>query len=152
MAFVFDETANCYYCPMGRTLDYRGPHSKPRKNGTALYEMYRCQDCSDCPLSEQCRNGQKLQRTIYREDHEPLREAMDVRMASETGKKIYRQRNWIAETPFAIIKALMNLRQFLTRGIDKVRTEWLWTCTSFNLAKLVRLIAALRAETAKNAG
>jgi hypothetical protein len=77
---------------------------------------------------------------------------MDVRMASAAGKKIYRQRNWIAETPFAIIKDIMNVRQFLTREINKVRTEWLWTCTSFNLAKLVRLVAALRAETAKNAG
>ena len=72
-------------------------------------------------------------------------------MSSATGKQIYRRRNWIAETPFAVIKAAMNLRQFLTRGIDKVRTEWLWACTSFNLAKLVRYLAKLRAATAQKA-
>jgi len=73
---------------------------------------------------------------------------MDARMNSPTGRKIYQQRKWLAETPFAIIKARMRLRQFLLRGIDKVRTEWLWACTTFNLAKLARCIAQLRAQTA----
>jgi len=150
-AFVFDEKANCYYCPMGRKLAYIGKNTKPRKHGNAEYQAYRCKDCSCCELSDQCLNGKKLPRTVYREQHEELREAMDKRMATPAGKRIYRQRNWIAETPFAIIKSIMNLRQFLSRGIDKVRTEWLWTCTGFNLAKLVRRIAELRADTAKNA-
>lgn len=151
MAFVFDETANCYYCPMGRKLTHLGRNTKPRKHGNAVYQTYRSKDCSQCELAEQCLSGKKLPRTINREQNEHLREAMDQRMASETGKKIYRQRNWIAETPFAIIKAFMNLRQFLTRGIEKVQTEWLWTCTGFNLAKLVRLIGKLRAEIEKKA-
>ena len=148
-AFVFDETNNGYYCPMGRVLNYQGPHSKPRKNGTASYKKYRCQDCSNCPLSEQCLNGKNNQRTVYCEEFEPLRKAMEQRMATPAGKAIYRQRNWIAETPFAIIKAVMKVRQFLTRRIDKVKTEWLWVCTSFNLTKLVKRITELRAETEK---
>jgi len=150
-AFVFDEQANGYYCPMGRKLSLLGKHTKPRKHGAAVYQAYRSKDCSECELSEQCLNGKKLPRTVYREQHEELREAMDERMSSTVGKQIYRQRNWIAETPFAIIKEIMKLRQFSTRGIDKVKTEWLWACTGFNLAKLVRRLAALRAETAKKA-
>jgi hypothetical protein len=149
-AFVFDEKANCHYCPMGRRLDHTGRHSKPRKHGPAFYEAYRSRDCSDCPLAEQCLNSKSTPRTVYREEHEPLREAMEERMATETGQAIYRQRNWIAETPFAFIKAVMQLRQFLTRGIDKVKCEWLWACTGFNLAKLVRRLAELRAPHAAN--
>ncbi len=103
-------------------------------------------------IKHSCLNGKKLPRTVYREQHEELREAMDERMSSAVGKQIYRQRNWMAETPFVIIKALMNLRQFLTRRIDKVKTEWLWACTGFNLAKLVRRLAELRAEVGQNAG
>ena len=53
------------------------------------------------------------------------------------------------ETPFAVIKAAMGLRQFLLRGLDHVKTEWLWACTAFNLAKLIRDVARLRAEFAK---
>ena len=134
---------------MGRVLTYQGPHSKPRKNGTASYEKYRCEDCSHCPLSDQCLNGKNNQRTVYCEEFEPLRKAMEQRMATTAGKAIYRQRNWMAETPFAIIKAAMKVRQFLTRGIDNVKTEWLWVCTSFNLTKLVKRLAELRAEPEK---
>jgi hypothetical protein len=42
----------------------------------------------------------------------------------------------------------MNVRQFLLRGLENVKTEWLWVCTAFNLAKLVREVARLRAKFA----
>ena len=151
-AFVYDEKANCYYCPMGRKLDYTGKNTKPRKNGDVEYDAYRCKDCSGCELSEQCLNGKKLPRTVYCDQHEHLRKAMDERMASEAGQKIYRQRNHLAETPFAFIKNILGLRQFSLRGIEKVTIEWFWTCTGYNLAKLIRLIASLRAELALTAG
>jgi len=147
-AFVYDESADCYYCPMGHKLPFAGMHIKPRKNGPAEYRMYRGQDCSGCALSDQCRAGRAAQRTIYRDKYESLREQTDARMNSPTGRKIYQQRKWLAETPFAIIKAHMRLRQFLLRGIDKVRIEWLWACTTFNLAKLVRCTAELHAQIA----
>ncbi len=147
-AFVYDQSADCYYCPMGQQLAFAGMQTKPRKNGPADYRMYRGQGCSDCALSGECLAGRAARRTICRDKYEPLREKMDARMNSPTGRKIYQQRKWLAETPFAIIKARMRLRQFLLRGIDKVRTEWLWACTTFNLAKLARCIAQLRAQRA----
>jgi hypothetical protein len=60
-----------------------------------------------------------------------------------------KQRQWIAETPFGILKSIMGLRQFLLRGLEKVKTEWLWAVTAFNLIKMSRHIGTLRAETAK---
>ena len=69
-------------------------------------------------------------------------------MASNRGRKIYARRKWIAETPFGLIKQWMGLRQFLLRGLEKVRAEWLWTCTAFNLAKLLRNGQAVRAYLA----
>jgi hypothetical protein len=70
-------------------------------------------------------------------------------MARTKGREVYRQRPRIAETPFGILKAVMGIRQFLLRGLEKVKTEWLWAVTAFNLAKLARLIAILRAERAQ---
>ena len=52
----------------------------------------------------------------------------------------------IGETPFAIIKGILEVRRFLLRGLDKVRTEWRWVCTPYNLRKLMEVLAALRAE------
>jgi len=146
-AFVYDQSADCYYCPMGNKLRFAGMQTKPRKNGSAEYRIYRGQGCSDCALSGECLAGQSGWRTIYRDKYEPLREKMDARMNSPMGQKIYQQRKWLAETPFAIIKACMRFRQFLLRGIEKVRTEWLWACTGFNLAKLARCIARLCVQT-----
>ena len=40
---------------------------------------------------------------------------------------------------------VLGLRQFLLRGLDKVRSEWLWACTAFNLRKLMMAIEKLRA-------
>jgi len=30
-------------------------------------------------------------------------------------------------------KHVLGLRQFLLQGLEKVRTEWLWACTGYNL-------------------
>ena len=50
----------------------------------------------------------------------------------------------IGETPFAIIKGILDVRRFLLRGLEKVRTEWRWICTAYNLKKLIAALAALR--------
>jgi hypothetical protein len=69
-------------------------------------------------------------------------------MAGEAAQKLYRQRSHIAETPFGILKSIMGLRQFLLRGLDKVKIEWRWAATAFNVIKLVRAILRLRAQNA----
>ena len=69
-------------------------------------------------------------------------------MATDESRERYQVRFHTAEVPFAILKQIIGLRRFLLRGLEKVRTEWLWGCTAYNLAKLVRGIAALRAERA----
>ena len=70
-------------------------------------------------------------------------------MSLESSQQLLRRRSWIAETPFGILKSVMGLRQFLLRGSEKVQAEWTWAVTAFNLGKLVRELARLRAEFAK---
>ena len=69
-------------------------------------------------------------------------------MANEEYHLLYRKRLPLAETLFGHIKATMGVRQFLLRGLENVQTEWLWICTAFNLDKLTREIASLRARLA----
>jgi hypothetical protein len=33
-------------------------------------------------------------------------------------------------------KGVLGVRQFLLRGLENVRTEWRWLCTTYNLKKL----------------
>ena len=55
-----------------------------------------------------------------------------------------------AETPNGFIKQVMGLRQFRLRGLDKVRTEWLWACTAFNIRKSVLVMEEACAETTED--
>ncbi len=70
-------------------------------------------------------------------------------MQTDEAKTAYKRRLHAGETPFAVIKRIMGLRQFLMRGLQRVKTEWLWACTAFNLIKLARHLGRLRAEFAK---
>ena len=97
-------------------------------------------------MAESCLSGRAKGRTLCRDQYESHRERMVARMAREESQKAYRRRWWIAETPFGYIKGCLGIRQFLLRGIEKVKTEWCWISTACNLAKMVRLLTAQRAR------
>ena len=148
--FLYLPEEDQYYCPQGHSMPFE--ENKPcRRGGVRVnVRIYRCPACAGCPLAADCVSSQnKRGRTISRDEYEPARERTASRMASPTGRAVYKKRARIAETPFAILKAVMGIRQFLLRGLEKVKTEWLWAVSAFNLAKLVRAVAMLRAEFAQ---
>ena len=51
-------------------------------------------------------------------------EAMAHRLKTPEGKKLYALRKQTPEPVFGIIKSVLGFRQFLLRGLDKVRGEW----------------------------
>jgi hypothetical protein len=143
--FVYDAASDQYYCPQGQVLPFELTKREEDRNR----HVYRCEACAGCPLAAQCIAAKsKRGRTITRDEHEETRERTAARMATPEAKKIYNQRPRIAETTFAILKAIFGMRQFLLCGLDKVRIEWRWAATAFNLSKLVRHVGRLRAEFA----
>jgi hypothetical protein len=48
-------------------------------------------------------------------------------------------RKQIVEPVFGQIKQARGFRQFLLRGIEKVKAEWALVCIAHNLTKLTRL-------------
>jgi transposase len=62
--------------------------------------------------------------------------AMREKLASEEGKRIYGKRASSVEPVFGIIKSAMGLRQFLLRGMAKVRIEWDLACLAYNVRRL----------------
>ncbi len=148
--FVYDAESDTYYCPMGRRLDYKETNKDQRGGMAVNRRVYRCADCAGCVLAGECLDPKaKRGRTVQRDEHEPLREKMAAKMQTPQGKAVYNQRMHVAETPFAIIKSILGVRRFLLRGLEKVRTEWLWVCTAYNMRKLLTHVAGLRAELAK---
>ncbi len=76
---------------------------------------------------------------------EPLPENADpvARMVHEMktndGKALYAKRKQTVEPVFGIIKAVMGFRQFLLRGVKKVRGEWNLVCMAWNIKRLYAL-------------
>lgn len=140
-AFVYDEETDTYRCPAGNEMP---PVRQCTTKSGAASTVYRCGACDGCPFAKDCLSGKATHRTITRDEHEPLREAAAARMATEEGKAIYKKRAPGIEGVFARIKACMGIRRFARRGLDKVRCDWNWICTAYNLKKLL----AREAETA----
>jgi hypothetical protein len=148
--FVYDAEKDVYYCPQGHEMPFEKMKSDERGGERVPLRVHRCLDCAGCPLAAACLDkNAKHGRTITRDKYEPVRDRTAARMASESGRQVYNQRPRIAETPFAILKAVMGLRKFLLRSLEKVKTEWTWGVTAFNLGKLVRQLTRLRAEFAQ---
>jgi transposase len=66
-------------------------------------------------------------------------EAMVHRLATPEGKKLYGQRKHTPEPVFGIIKSVLGFRQFLLRGLDKVRGEWSLVTMAWNIKRIFAL-------------
>jgi transposase len=69
---------------------------------------------------------------------------MREKLHTEEGRKIYAKRAKTVEPVFGIIKAPMGFRQFLLRGVEKVRIEWDLVCLAYNMKRLYSLQAVKR--------
>ena len=68
----------------------------------------------------------------------PLTQAMRDKLKRAGWRSRYRLRKQVVEPVFGQIKQARGFRQFLLRGIDKVKAEWALICTAHNLSKLAR--------------
>jgi len=66
-------------------------------------------------------------------------ERMKRKLKTKAGKVVYAARKTIVEPVFGQIKQARGFRQFLLRGISKVRAEWSLVCLTHNILKLYRL-------------
>ena len=72
----------------------------------------------------------------------PWMKKMKEKLATEAGKAKYRLRKQTVEPVFGIIKQALGFRQFLLRGIDKVRGEWELVALAYNCRRLHTLSLA----------
>lgn len=71
-----------------------------------------------------------------------LVERMKRKLQTKMGSRIYATRKAIVEPVFGQIKQVRGFRQFLLRGIKKVRMEWALVCLTHNILKLHRICYA----------
>jgi transposase len=65
--------------------------------------------------------------------------AMCHRLATPEGKRLYALRKQTPEPVFGIIKSVIGFRQFLLRGLEKVRGEWSLVTMAWNIKRMFAL-------------
>jgi hypothetical protein len=114
--FIYNAEHDHYTCPAGAKLT----KANRRADHAEDFDFYRhLSACFTCPLKSRC-TPTKLRR-IKR-----MPEAMGVRRQT-------------VEHPFGTLKAWMGATHFLTRTLDKVRTEMSLHVLAYNLKRMIRI-------------
>jgi len=131
--FIYDAQRNEYICPAGDRLIWRFARVE---NGLKLHR-YWSSNCQQCSLKNKCTPSK--QRRISRWEHEEVLETMQARV--DQSPDCMRIRRETVEHPFGTLKSWMGHSHFLTRGLDRVRTEMSLHVLAYNMKRAINIMS-----------
>lgn len=129
--FRFDEENDCYYCPAGITVPFKRVQKRDDKPDL---KQYICDNCSICVLKNACTKAEK--RIISRDPREHLMEDMRKKLRTDEGKELYQERMSTVEPVFGQMKQNRGFTEFLLRGKEKSKAEFIMMCIVHNIEKI----------------
>jgi len=134
--FTYNKEENSFTCPAGKKLHYT---SQSIRNGVtySVYNNYK--DCKSCQHFGKC-TVNKSGRFIWISEHQHLIDKMRQKLSTQEGKKIYAKRKITAEPVFGNLSQNLGFREFLLRGLEKVKGEFSLMCSAHNLLKIARFL------------
>jgi BMFP domain-containing protein YqiC len=133
--FLYDAENDYYTCPAGERLTRAAVRSDRRDD----IDHYRhLSACFTCPLKPGC-TPEKLKR-VKRWQHEGVLDAMQARLDRMPDAMGVRRRT--AEHPFGTLKSWMGSTHFLTRTLEKVRTEMSLHVLAYNMKRVIAIMGA----------
>lgn len=129
--FKYDPKTNSYTCPEGKKIEFYKTRNDEYHQNQIIYKGY---ECPNCPVREKCTKAKY--RTITRHKYGYLQEEMRRKLDTPEGKEKYKKRMWMTEPPFGHFKKNLGFRQFLLRGIGKVKGEFTLLCIGYNILKI----------------
>jgi transposase len=132
-AFIYDASTDQYTCPIGTVL---GRETQTIKHGVMTYLYSNASACRQCLHRDKCTDADY--RRIDRWENEAVVEEIAKRVAANP--QIIRRRSALVEHPFGTIKFWMNQRAFLTRGLERVRTEWRLSALAYNIKRVINIV------------
>ena len=130
--FIYDAEKDHYTCPAGEHLT-RGLVRSDRRGDVDHYRHLTA--CFTCSLKPKC-TPDKLKR-IKRWKHERVLDAMQARLDRMPDAMGIRRQT--VEHPFATLKSWMGSSHFLTRTLDKVRTEMSLHVLAYNVKRMIAI-------------
>ena len=136
--FTYDKEQNCYYCPEGEKLVYKG-----RQSADGLkYLISKSTICKGCKQYGVCTKA-KRGRKIVRLENEEVRERFEAEYEQAASQEIYKRRKMRAEHPFGHIKHNLGMTHFLLRGQEGALAEFSVGATCFNLARMITIFGGV---------
>ena len=130
--FIYSPGEDAFRCPGGEKLTRR---YTTVEEGLTLH-CYWTSKCAGCALKPQCTPSKE--RRVKRWEHEAVLDAMQERL--DRAPETMRIRRQTAEHPFGTIKAWMGATHFLTRTLEKVRTEMSLHVLAYNLKRMIAIL------------
>ena len=130
--FIYVAADDEYRCPAGERAIHR---FTTIENGLTLHK-YWSSACPRCPIRARCTTSNY--RRIHRWEHEEVLDAMQDRLDRQP--EIMRLRRQTAEHPFGTLKLWMGTNHFLTRTLQRVRTEMSLHVLAYNLKRVMRIL------------
>jgi hypothetical protein len=133
--FIYDAENDHYTCPAGQQLT-KGLVRSDRKDDIDIYRHLAA--CFTCSLKPQC-TPDKLKR-LKRWQHEDVLDKMQARLDHMPDAMLVRRQT--VEHPFGTLKSWMGSAHFLTRTLEKVRTEMSLHVLAYNLKRMIQIFGA----------
>ena len=143
MTYLPDEDA--YICANNRKLKVERTYQSKTKTGYQSEKTcYACEDCTGCPMKENCIHGNHFKKpmeertkrlTVAKKFLRQRKEDL-ARITSEEGIELRVNRSIQAEGAFADVKADMNFRRFLGRGTENALVTVMLLAMAHNIEKL----------------
>ncbi len=134
--FLYDTSQDAYRCPAGQILQYRFTSIEQGKTLRTYFASASC--CPACELKPRCTSGKE--RRIRRWEHEAVLDAMQERLDAVQNAMLIRKQT--VEHPFGTIKSWMGATHFLSRSLERVKTEMSLHVLAYNLKRTIQIMGS----------
>jgi hypothetical protein len=98
-------------------------------------EVYKCEDCSNCPYAEKCKRTDKNRTVTLNEELTSIHKEVLENLESIHGALLKTNRSIQAEGTFGVMKYDRWYKRIVRRGKEKVKLEIFLVSIGFNLQK-----------------
>jgi hypothetical protein len=130
--FVYDPENDHYTCPAGERLT-KGKARSDRRDNVDQYRNLTA--CSTCALKRRCTPTKH--KRLKRWEHEGVLDKMQAALDRMPDAMTIRRQT--VEHPFGTLKAWMGSAHFLTRTLEKVKTEMSLQVLAYNMKRMLNI-------------
>lgn len=130
--FIYDAENDRYSCPAGKHLT-KGKVRSDRRDNIDQYRNLTA--CATCALKPRC-TPDRLKR-LKRWEHEGVLDKMQARLERMPDAMAIRRQT--VEHPFGTLKAWMGSTHFLTKTLEKVKTEMSLQALAYNMKRMIKI-------------